>query len=452
MTDDLEIDSNTSQGNEQPNNNYVEWFRHSSPYINSHRDKVFVVMLPGDCIDQRNFTNIISDLALLQSLGVKLVVVHGARPQIDAQLTLNKTQSQFHNGVRITPSSDINDVLKAVGMTRLKLEASFTAGLPNSPMHGAKVRVRGGNFVTAMPRGIIEGIDYQYTGKVRSVDTETISNLLNSNAIVLLPPIGYSLTGEVFNLSFADVAIQTATALQADKLIAYNDDGSICDESGKQYRELTLLKCEKFLVEQQNNQSNTYFALRACHKACDGGISRAHVISAQEDGALLKELYTRDGSGTMVYRDSYESIRRARFSDVVGLLKLIEPLENKGILVKRSRERLESEIEYFTVMEKDNLLIGCAGLYPMADKDSAELACVAIHQEYRNGGRAAKLLTHIERQAAKIKIKKLFALTTQTSHWFIEQGFVESDIDSLPEERKDLYNLQRKSKVFIKHL
>lgn len=426
---------------------YLNWFRHSAPYINAHRGKTFVVMLPGDCIGHENLTNIISDLSLLQSLGIRLVVVHGARQQIDRELS---GESEFHQGVRITPAEHMSDVSKAVGAARIKLEAGFTAGLPNSPMYGAKVRVRSGNFVTAMPQGVIDGIDFQYTGKVRSIDVDTISELIGSQCIVLLSPLGYSVTGETFNLSFADVAVQTAIALRADKLIAYNDDGQICDEQGQQFREMTLLKCNKFLVRQGENTSNTYFALRACHKACDGGVARAHVISSNEDGSLLKELFTRDGAGTMVYRDNYESIRRARIDDVFGILKLIEPLEREGILVKRSRELLENEIQYFTVIEKDNMLIGCAGLYPMAEKGSAELACVAIHEDYRKGGRATKLLTHIERQAGKIKLEKLFALTTQTSHWFIEQGFKEGTVDDLPAERQSLYNLQRKSKVFIK--
>jgi amino-acid N-acetyltransferase len=432
---------------------YVEWFRHSSPYINCHRGKTFVVMLPGDCFVLGNFSNIISDLVLLNSLGVRVVVVHGARRQIEDQFKNRGIVSEFHSGLRITAKEYMPEVLKAVGAARFTLEAGFSSGLPNSPMHGAKARIRGGNFITAMPQGVINGVDFQYAGKVRSVDHDSILKLLELGSIVLLSPLGYSLTGEAFNLSFADVAIKTAIDLGADKLIAYNDDGSICSKDGTLFRELTLLKCEKFLVENHhNNLSNTYFALRACQKACDGGVARGHVISASEDGALLKELYTRDGSGTMVHRDSYETIRRAHIEDVVGILSLIEPLEQKGILVKRSRERLETEIDHFTVMEKDGLLIGCAGLYPMQADKTGELACVAMHLSYQKGGRAAKLLTHIERQAAKLDFTKLYALTTQTSHWFIEQGFSEIAVDILPVERRTLYNYQRKSKVLMKEI
>jgi len=432
---------------------YVDWFRQSSPYIHAHQGKTFVVMLPGDCLGEPTTANIISDLVLLQSLGVRLVVVHGARRQIDNQLKSASITSVFHKGMRITAKEDMPEILKAIGAARFLLEAGFFSGMPNSPMYGAKVRVQGGNFITAMPQGVIDGIDLQYTGKVRSVDSDAILGVLENHDLVMISPLGYSLTGEMFNLSFADIAVQVALETKADKLIAYNDDGKICDQDNRLYREMTLLKCEKFLVErQQHKQSNTYFSLRACHRACDGGVPRAHVISAIEDGALLKELFTRDGSGTMVYRDHYETIRRARIEDVGGILNLIAPLEEGGVLVKRSRERLETEIGYFTVMEKDNLLIGCASLYPMESEQSGELACVAIHDNYRKSGRAAKLLTHIERQASKLSLTQLYALTTQTSHWFIEQGFAETHVDMLPVERRSLYNYQRSSKVFVKQI
>lgn len=432
---------------------YVGWFRHSSPYINAHRGKTFVVMLPGDCVDQPNFSNIISDIALLDSLGVRLVVVHGARNQIDEQLSASKSRTSFHKGLRITSKEDMLQVIQAVGSTRFKLEASFSSGLPSSPMYGAKIRIRSGNFVTAMPQGVIDGIDLQYTGKVRNIDRHGITSVLDSGAVALVSPLGYSATGEIFNLSFADVAIHIALGVEADKLIAFNDDGHIRDQKGNVYRELTLLKCEKFLVEQPiASRTNTYFSLRACYKACDGGVPRAHVISAREDGALLKELFTRDGAGTMVYRDSYETIRRARIDDVQGILKLIEPLESDGILVKRSRELLEREIHGFTVMEKDGVIIGCAALYPFSEPGSGELACVTIQKSYRRDGRAAKLLTHVERQALKLQINRLYVLTTQTAHWFLEQGFVETLVEVLPIERKALYNYQRKSKVFVKTL
>lgn len=410
-------------------------------------------MLPGDCLAQPNIVNIISDIAILQSLGVRLVVVHGARLQIEEELARAGYSSQFYKGARITEREHLAHIMKAVGTTRCQVEALFSSGLPNSPMFGAKIKVRSGNFITARPQGIIDGVDHQMTGKVRSVDGQAILDIVQNNTIALLSPLGYSITGEVFNLSFADIGISVANAIQADKVLIFNDDGPIYDKNGTLYKQLTLAQCEHFLEEQsQHAPANSYFSLRASYIACKRGVPRAHIISSAEDGTLLKELYTRDGSGTMVYSDSYEVIRPARLKDVVGILNLISPLEKKGILVKRSRDLLENEIGYFTILEKDNLIIGCAALYPMRDASAGELACVAVMKEYQKGGRARNLLSHVEKQAEQLHLDKIYVLTTRTAHWFIEQGFTESTVEELPASRKALYNYQRNSKVLVKHL
>ena len=429
----------------------IHWFRLSSPYIRQHRGKTAVIMLPGEFVEEPHISRIVHDLAVLNSLGTKLVIVHGARSQIDAQLESCGLETEIHKGIRVTPHKHIVEITKAVGALRSQLEASLSSGLPNSPMFGSKVRVRGGNFVVAKPRGIHDGVDFQFTGQVRSIDHRGIVQLLDSENVVLISPLGYSLTGEVFNLSFAEVAVQVSAQIGADKLIAYNDEGQIVDADGESYREMTLLKCRKFLAEkQQHRASNTYFSLQACYEACDLGVPRAHIVSAMDDGAILKELYTRDGAGTMVYRDNYETIRSGRIDDVPGILDLITPMEENGVLVKRSRELLESEIAFFTVMEKDGLIVGCAALYPIADTKCGELACVVVHPDYRKNGRAQKLLNHIEREAGKAKMTTLYLLTTQTAHWFIEQGFTECSVEQLPEYRQRLYNYQRRSKVFYK--
>jgi len=433
------------------NDNFLRWFRHVSPYIHVHRGKTFVIMIPGDCIGQPDFDNIICDISLLHSLGVHLVVVHGARLQIDRQLRGASIKSRFHKGSRITERDHLSHVLKAAGATRFRLEALFSSGLPDSPMSGAKIKIRSGNFITAKPQGVIDGVDHQMTGKVRSVDDQAILEIVSKGSIPLLSPLGYSVTGEVFNLSFADVGVSVASQIQADKIIIYNDDGPIYDKSSTLYRQLTLSQCEDFLSEHKHlAPANSYFSLRSCLAACKRGVPRAHIISSQEDGTLLKELFTRDGTGTMVYSDNYEAIRPARLEDVVGILNLISPLEQKGILVKRSRELLENEIDYFTVMEKDDLIIGCAALYPIPDSAAGELACVAVLKEYQKDGRARKLLDHIEQKGIELALDTIYTLTTRTAHWFIEQGFTESCVDKMPASRKALYNYQRNSKVFVK--
>ncbi len=429
---------------------HVSSFRQTSPYIKAYRNKTFVIMLPGAAIGHSNFANIIHDIALLNHLGVRIVLVHGARAQIEAQLTTQSIQTDIHQGKRVTDAAALGCFINAVGATRFAIESALSTGLPNSPMHNADIQVRSGNIVTAMPCGVVDGVDLQYTGKVRKIDAYGLDEMLFNGSIALISPIGYSVTGETFNLTYTEVATEIAVALEADKLIAFTKNNGVLDDDGVLQRQLTLLQCEKLLLRKDTTDS--HFSLKACYSACDRGVNRAQLISYTNDGALIKELFTRDGFGTMLHRDSYELIRRARIDDVGGILNLIEPLEQEGILVKRSRERLEQEIEHFTVMEIDGTIIGCAALYPFIHEDSAELACVATHPEYRKNGRAAKLLAHIEKQASKLKMRQLFILTTQTEHWFQEQGFIPSSLEILPQERLKLYNYQRNSKIFVKEI
>lgn len=430
---------------------YVKWFRHSSPYINKHRGKTFVLMLPGEALNHSNFSNIIHDIALLSSLGVRLVLVHGARPQIDARLSAAGLTSQFHRNLRITDGESLNLVVQAIGEARITVEAALSTGLPNSPMHGAHMQVLSGNFTVAMPHGVLEGVDLQHTGKVRKVNTRPLQTALDSGAIALLSPLGYSPTGEVFNLTFSEVASHVATAIKADKLLAFVDGQGIVDAEGKLLRQLSLQECKTYLESQgAHMDQDLRLALSACYLTCLQGVPRAQLISYATDGALLTELFTRDGLGTMVYSGQYEQLRTASIDDVGGILELIAPLENEGILVRRSREVLETEIHNFHVMEKDGTIIACAALYPYGDM--AELACVATHPEYRKSGRAATLLEQLEAFARRQGIKQLFLLTTQTAHWFIEQGFAPGNLSDLPMTRQQLYNYQRNSKIFVKPL
>ncbi len=430
---------------------YVKWFRHSSPYINAHRGKTFVLMLPGEALVHANYGNIIYDIALLSSLGVRLVVVHGARPQIDARLKEAGVESQFHRNLRVTDASYLDKVTQAIGQARIQMEAALSTGVPNSPMHGSRMQVISGNFVVAMPHGVLDGIDLQHTGKVRRVNTQSLSAVLDSGAIALLSPLGYSTTGEAFNLSYSDVATHVATALKADKLLAFIEADGVWDKAGDLIRQLALQECREFLQsEGERVGGDLSQALNACYLSCLQGVPRAQLVSYATDGALLSELFTRDGLGTMVHSDNYEQLRRATIDDVGGILELIAPLENEGILVRRSRELLETEIERFHVLEKDGTIIACAAIYPF--EETAELACVVTHPDYRKGGRAATLMAQMEMIARRQGVKQLFLLTTQTAHWFIEQGFVQAQISDLPVSKQRLYNYQRNSKIFIKNL
>lgn len=429
---------------------YVDWFRGSSPYIHNHRGRTFVIYISGETITHSGFAHLIHDIALLNSLGVKLVLVHGARPQIEQQLKTLKIKSSFHNGWRISSSDTLPGIEQAVGQVRVNIETQLSMGLINTPMSGAALRVVSGNFVTARPYGVRDGIDFGFTGDIRKVDTQAIQQQLALNNVVLISPIAYSPSGESFNCRAEDVATATATALNADKLIFMMPSGGASNEEQKIIHQLNLLEAQALLSKQQNDEL-TQLHLSSAINACKKGVRRAHLISHETDGALLLELYTRDGSGTMITTDIYEGLRQATIDDVGGVLELIQPLEDQQILAHRSREQLELEIGQFTVIERDGMIIACAALYPY-DKHCAELACVAVHSDYQKQGRAGELLQHIQQQCLQKDINQLFILTTHTAHWFIEKGFTEGALDQIPIQRRDMYNAQRNSKIYIKSM
>jgi len=433
-----------------PTQQYVDWFRGSSPYIHSHRGRTFVIYLSGETITHAGFAHLIHDIALLNSLGVKLVLVHGARPQIEQHLDTLKLKSIFHNGWRITTADILQGVEQAVGQVRVKLETQLSKGLINTPMSGASLRVVSGNFVTAQPYGVHDGLDFCFTGNIRKIDTEAIKQQLELNNIVLLSSIAYSPTGEAFNCRAEEVATATASALSANKLIFMMPDSGVKNEQQKMVHQLNVLQAESLLAKHQNDEL-TQLHLKSAIEACKNGVRRSHLISHETDGALLLELYTRDGSGTMITTDTYEGLRQATINDVGGVLELIQPLEEQHILAHRSREQLELEIEQFTVIERDGMIIACAALYPY-DNNCAELACVAVHIEYQKQGRANDLLEHIQQKCLQKDVQQLFILTTHTAHWFIEKGFTEGDLEQIPIQRRDMYNAQRNSKIYIKKL
>ncbi|MCG8428811.1 MAG: amino-acid N-acetyltransferase [Chromatiales bacterium] len=438
--------------NKKENNPFVDWFRSSSPYIHAHRGKTMVIVFGGEAVEDDNFANLIHDIALLHALGIRLVLVPGARPQIEERLNLRAAEMQYINGLRVTDDTALRCVKEAAGAVRVEIEALLSTGLANSPMAGAKIRVASGNFVTARPIGVKNGIDYGHTGQVRRIDAEAICKALESHAIALIPPLGYSPTGEVFNLSAAEVAGAIATALGADKLIMLIEGRGLTDSRNRLLTNVIPREVEAVLQRRKTIPEELTQNLTMAVEACRRGVKRIHLLGRQIDGVLLQELFTRSGVGTMLTAEHYEEIRTATIDDVGGILELLTPLEEQGTLVRRSRELLETEINRFTVVELDGMIIGCAALYCYENEEMAELAGVSVHPDYRNGGRGDSLLRHMEEQAKACGIGKLFVLTTETAHWFRERGFVASDVKSLPVKKRELYNYQRKSKVFIKPL
>lgn len=431
---------------------FVEWFRNSSPYIRAFRGRTFVIAFGGEMLADAQFRELVHDLVLLNTLGIRLVLVHGARPQIEARLQQQNIELHYAAGLRITDEAALECVKQAAGSVRVEIEALLSMGLSNSPMGRADIHVVSGNFVTAQPVGVRDGIDYLHTGEVRRIDTESIHEHLRHNNIILLSPMGYSPTGEIFNLSAEDVASSTAMQLRADKLIFLSNETGIPDNNHGIVRELTDKQVQQLLNDEPAMNPVLYSTLQHAVQACRAGVNRVHLLDRHIDGGILLELFTRDGIGSLISADNFEDIRTATIEDIGGILDLIRPLEENGSLVRRSRELLEIEIEHFTIVERDGLIVACAALYPYTEDKMAELACLAVHVDYQKQGRGDTLLNYICKQAAVHSIEKIFVLTTRTSHWFRERNFIAADIEALPMKKRELYNYNRQSKVFIKEL
>lgn len=431
---------------------FVNWFRLASPYIHVHRGRTFVVQFDGEAVAALNFSHLMHDLALLNSLGIRLVLVFGARPQVERRLRAAGIESRVHKGMRVTDAATLEHVKEIVGRIRIEIEALLSMGPGNTPMREVRLQVVSGNFITAQPLGVQDGIDFEHTGKVRRVDSEAIAGKLDRHEIVLIPPIGYSPTGEAFNLNAREVAAEVAVSLKAAKLVYLVEGDGPRDADGKLIRQISEKEAERLLAAGNTRDLAAADQLARAVYACKQGVGRVHLVDRRIEGSLLLELFSRDGIGTMVSAVPFDDIRQAGIEDVAGILELIEPLEAEGVLAHRSREKLELEIDHFTVLVRDGVIIGCAALYPFPEDGGAELACLAVHRDYRGQGWGGELYGYLERAALRQGLRRLFVLTTHATHWFLEHGFREAKVDDLPVARKELYNYQRNSKVLVKEL
>ena len=430
---------------------FVRWFREVAPYVHDFRGKTFVVAFGGELVGDGALNTLIQDLSLLSALGVKLVLVHGSRPQVNEQLKLKGFQTQFGRGMEPTSPEALECAKEAAGEIRLDIEAAFSQGLPNTPMSHAQIRVFSGNFVTARPVGVIDGIDYKHAGAVRKMDIDAIKNVINQGAIALLSPLGFSPAGEAFNLAMEDLATSAAISLRAEKLIFLTQDRMVRDEEGAVDTELAREDADKLLAGGKLDEDTAAFLMHAS-RAVKRGVARAHLVPYTLDGSILLEIFTHDGVGTMVVEDTLDDLRPATVDDVGAIVQLIEPLEADGTLVPRGRAVIERDVEQFTVLEHDGVIYGCVAVTPYLQDGMAEMACLVVHQEWQGAGEGEMLLRHAELRARAMGAKRLFVLTTRTSHWFIKRGFVQGGVSDLPKERQAHYNRSRNSMIFIKKL
>lgn len=437
---------------------FVPWFRAVAPYIHAHRGKTFVVAIAGELVAAGKLATFAQDLAILHAMGIKLVLVHGFRPQVEEQLKVKGHVSRFSHGMRITDTVALDCAQEAAGQMRYEIEAAFSQGLPNTPMAHAQIRVVSGNFITARPVGILDGVDFQHTGLVRRIDAAGIRKAVDFGALVMLSPFGFSPTGEAFNLSMEDVAASAADALQADKLIYVTEVKGIpldpSDPNSEIDTELALADAKKLLANLPNpvQPTDTAFYLQHAVKACEAGVERVHIVPFSVDGSVLMESFTHDGVGTMIVDEKLESLREATADDIGGILQLIEPFERNGTLVKRDRTEIERDIDHYTVIEHDGVIFGCAALYPYPEARTAEMSALTVSPDVQGQGDGERILKRVEQRAKASGLDSIFVLTTQTMHWFIKRGFVQVDPDWLPEARKRKYNWDRRSQVLVKKL
>ncbi len=430
---------------------FVPSFRASAPYIHAFRGKTFVVAFGGEVIADETFFNFIADLNLLASLGVRLVLVHGSRPQIEKLLEQRGMESRYHRGVRITDESQLGSVIGATARAKARVEAALSMAPRSASVAPIHMRVTSGNFIVAKPIGVVDGVDMKYSGEVRRIDAQAINDCLKDGDIVLMSTLGYSTSGDTFNLTLEEIATQTAIALKAQKLVFLLDTPGVLDKEGSVISTLYTREASD-IASKAVQASDVQLFLQAAVRACQKGVSRAHLIGRKLDGAILQELFTRDGIGTMISVDSLDNLRAATIDDVGALLSIIEPLEKAGILVPRPRATFEREIERFFLAEHDGQVVGCAALYPFPEANKAELACLAVSQDYRREGYGERLMKAVERAAKEQGINTLFVLTTRTAHWFIERGFRAATVQDLPEKKQALYNYGRNSLVYVKSL
>ena len=432
------------------NHQLVEWFRQSSAYIQAHRNKTFVVCLPGEAVASKYFNHLLRDLAQISHLGIRLVLVHGIRPQIED--CLGDHPSSYRDDIRITDDAAMTCVKQVAGSVRLEIESQLSRALANLPIPGAQAKTASGNYITARPYGIHEGVDFCHTGIVRRIDNTAIAQQLEAGAICLISPIGFSPSGEIFNLSAEEVAEAVASALAADKLIIFTGKASIRNSKRQIIHQLTQHEAKNLLSGGRKFSTAVKRLLDISIQSTDMGVRRVHILDWHEDGAIIQELFTRDGVGTLISAEPYDTIRPARAEDIAGILQVIEVLEAAGILVKRARDLLEMEIDHFLVAVRDDTVIGCAAIYPYPKEGMAELACLAMNKNYQGSGSGEQLLNHAQQRARKLGIKKLFVLTTQSTHWFRERGFIPGKIPDLPMAKRQLYNYRRGAKVLFKEL
>ncbi len=421
-------------------------------YVPQYREQIFLIAMDGAIVAHANFSNILLDIALLQSLRIQVVLVHGASYQIAALGQRRGMTPSNLDGTGITDAATLELALTAATETT----HTILEGLTATGLHGAV-----GNAVIAHPAGILRAVDHLYTGRVERVEASLLKSLLASEVVPIIPPLGCDRTGQSYRINSDAIAVAAAVALNAVKLIFLTSDPGVSIREGEPdgepqlLRQLTVEQAEVLATQQAESVFPSVLSkLQHAVRAARLGVPRIHVIDGRVEEGLLGEVFSNAGVGTLIHTNEYQSIRRAQWKDVPAIDALIRTGVESEELVPRSLEQIEQQIEEFFVFEIDQTPVACVALHVYPEQKTAELACLCVDNKYENQRIASRLAIYLESRAREMGAETMFCLSTQAFNYFVQKrGFSKGSVDDLPPARRKLYEQHgRKSLVLVKEL
>ncbi len=433
---------------------HVEIIRQTFGYIDQFRGETFVIKISSELIASPFIPILIKDLVLLHRMGIRIVLVPGARSRIDEVLTTYGMECKHVNGVRISPPESI----PFIKMAAFDVSNKIMTVLAECGAHAVI-----GNWVKARSIGVRDGIDFQSSGIVERLQSNIVENVLGDGLIPIFPNIGWSARGKPYNLSSNELAYTISVSLKAAKLFFLTNGGRI---RAKDYvipegttiaddgtiTQLTVIDAGLFLEQNSDKKDDTCLEMIGlAYRACRSGVQRVHIIDGAADGMILKEIFSNRGLGVMIYSNQHENIRQMTSADIPEVLRLMQPAIEEAILVPRTAADLEEKVEDYYVYEVDGTIHACAALHVYSDRQG-EIAAVVVDETYKNLGIGRKIIGYLVDRAMALRLKAVFVLTTRTSDWFAQLGFLEATISDLPPERQRNYNKERKSIILLKRL
>ncbi|MDB6029653.1 MAG: amino-acid N-acetyltransferase [Verrucomicrobiales bacterium] len=414
-------------------------------YIPSFREKIFIVAIDGAIITDENFANILLDVAVLRSLNIRVVLVHGAAAQIKALAEEQNVEPSDLGGSGITDEKTLRVALTAAN----RLTHEILEGLSANDLRAACT-----NAIIAHPLGILQGVDHQFTGKVERVDTELLLTLLAQGIVPVVPPLGFDGDGKTYRVNSDSVAVALASALKAIKLVFITTQEGLSMQ-GQLFRQLPVAQLDNLLTKNKSDFSPDGLSkAQNASLACHAGVQRVHIINGRVDEGLLAEVFSNEGIGTLIYADQYQQIRKAMKKDIRRIVQLTKPSVANDELVKRTRPTIEKQVGDFYLFEIDRNPVACVALHVYPGENKGELACLYVASTHENQGIGTKLIQFVEAKARELGLNELLTLSTQAFTYFQSKGgFSEGTPDDLPASRRDKYDLSgRNSKVLVKKL